>query len=58
MIIKYSVVLYCLFSNHKHVDTYKYVPYTTSKLITNNNLYNINQTLDNIFLDKVKQENR
>lgn len=58
MIIKYSVVLYCLFSHQKHTDTYKYVPYTTSKLVTNNDLYNINKIMERIFIDKVKQEER
>lgn len=60
MIIKPNLVLYfCMMSSNYETtsDSYRinYRPYTTTNTITNNDMYNVNDLIDKIFMQEEKR---
>lgn len=60
MIIKPNLVLYfCMMSSNYETTSdscrINYKPYTTTNIITNSDMYNINDLIDKIFMQKEKR---
>ena len=59
MIIKPSILIcFSLLSNTKYDSAQMYQPYTTTKIVTNSDIYNVDEILQQLLIDAVKQENK